>query len=59
MEIFSLIMAILLGILVTLLTALLFIVIIFNTRRGRKYRQPLAGKVAQLSLNKKLYYPWG
>lgn len=54
MEIFSLIMAMLLGLLVTLLTALLFIVIIFNMRRGRKYRQALAGKVAQLRLNKML-----
>ena len=54
MEIFSLIMAILLGLLVTLLTALLFIAIIFNMRRGSKYRQALARKVAKLRQNKML-----
>ena len=52
MEIFSLIMAMLLGLLVTLLTALLFIAIIFNMRRGSKYRQALARKVAKLRQNK-------
>ena len=54
MEIFSLIIAILLGLLVTLLTALLFIAIIFNMRRGSKYRQALARKVAKLRQNKML-----
>jgi len=54
MDIFSLIVAILLGLLVTLLTALLFITIIINMKRGRKYRQALATKVTQLRLNKML-----
>ena len=54
MDLISLIIATLLGLLIALLTALLFIAIIFNMKRGRKYRQALARKVAQLRLNKML-----
>ena len=54
MDLISLIVATLLGLLITLLTALLFIAIILNMKRGRKYRQALARKVAQLRLNKML-----
>ena len=54
MDIFSLIVAILLGFFVTLLTVLLFIAIIFNMKNGRKYRQTLAKKIQQLRLNKML-----
>lgn len=54
MDLISLIVATLLGLLITLLTALLFIAIIFNMKRGRKYRQALAKKVAQFRLNKML-----
>lgn len=54
MDLISLIIAGLLGILITLVTVLLFIAIIFNMKRGRKYRQALAKKVAQLRLNKML-----
>jgi len=51
---FSLIVATLSGFLVTLLAVHLFIAIIFNMKRGRKYRQALAKKVAQLRLNNML-----
>ena len=54
MDLISLIITTLLGLLIALLTALLFIAIIFNMKRGRKYRQALARKVAQLRLNKML-----
>jgi hypothetical protein len=54
MDIFSLIIAILLGFFVTLLSVLLFIAIIFNVKRGRKYRQALAKKIEQLRLHKML-----
>lgn len=54
MDILSQIVAILLGFLVTLLIALLFIAIIFNMKKGRKYRQSLSKKVEQLRLNKML-----
>jgi len=54
MEIFSLIVAILLGFFVVLLTVLLFTAIIFNMKKGRKYRQALAQKIQQLRLNKML-----
>jgi hypothetical protein len=54
MDIFSIIVATLLGLLITLVSALLFLAIIFNMKRGRKYRQALAKKVAQLRLNKML-----
>ena len=54
MDFFSLIIAILLGVSVTAVIALLFIAIIFNMKRGRKYRQALAKKVAQFRLNKML-----
>ena len=54
MDIISFIIAILLGILVTLVIVLLFTAIIFNMKRGRKYRQALAKQVAQLRLNKML-----
>ena len=54
MEIISLIIAILLGISITAVIVLLFIAIIFNMKRGRKFRQALAKKVAQLRLNKML-----
>ncbi len=54
MDIFSLIIAILLGFLVVLLAVLLFTAIIFNMKKGRKYRQALAQKIQQLRLNKML-----
>ena len=54
MELISLIIASLLGILIALVIVLLFIAIIFNMKRGRKFRQALAKKVAQLRLNKML-----
>ena len=54
MDIFSLIVSSLLGLFVVLLIALLFIAIIFNMKKGRKYRQALAKKIEQLRLNKML-----
>jgi hypothetical protein len=54
MDIFSLIVAILLGFFVALLTVLLFTAIIFNMKKGRKYRQALAQKIQQLRLNRML-----
>ena len=54
MDLISIIIASLLGILVTLVIVLLFIAIIFNMKRGRKFRQALAKKVARLRLNKML-----
>ena len=54
MDIISLIISVLLGISITALIALLFIAIIFNMKRGRRYRQALAKQVAQLRLNKML-----
>lgn len=54
MDLISLIIAILLGISITAVIVLLFIAIIFNMKRGRKFRQSLAKKVAQLRLNKML-----
>jgi len=54
MDIFSLIVAILLGFFVTLLAVLLFTAIIFNMKKGRKYRQALAKRIEQLRLNKML-----
>ena len=54
MDLISLIIASLLGLLISLLAALLFIAIVFNMKRGRKFRQALAKKVAQLRLNKML-----
>ena len=54
MDIFSLIVAILLGFFVALLAVLLFTAIIFNMKKGRKYRQALAKKIQLLRLNKML-----
>ena len=54
MDIFSLIVAILLALSVALLTVLLFSAIVFNMKKGRKYRQALAKKIEQLRLNKML-----
>ncbi len=54
MDLISLIIASLLGLLITLLATLLFIAIIFNMKRGRKYRQVLAKKISQLRLNRML-----
>jgi len=54
MDIFSLIVAILLGFFVALLIVLLFTAIIFNMKKGRKYRQALAKKIEQLRLSKML-----
>lgn len=54
MDIFSLIVTSLLGFFVVSVVALLFIAIIFNMKRGRKYRQALAKKIEQLRLNKML-----
>ena len=54
MDLISLIIASLLGILITLVIVLLFIAIIFNMKRGRKFRQALAKRVAQLRLNNML-----
>ena len=54
MDLISLIIATLLGLLISLLAVLLFVAIIFNMKRGRKYRQALARKLAQLRLNRML-----
>ncbi len=54
MDIFSLLIALLLGFLVTLLSVLLFTAIIFNMKNGRKYRQALAKKIEQLRLHNML-----
>lgn len=54
MNIFSVVIASLLGLLVLAFSLLLFLAIVFNLNAGKKYRQSLARELEKLRLNKML-----
>lgn len=54
MNAFSLITVTILGILLTVFSALLLLTIIYNVKVGARYREPLAQKLQTLRLNKML-----
>lgn len=54
MNLLSIIIAVVLGLLITVLTAALIIAILYNVKVGARYREPLAAKLQSLRLNKML-----